>query len=207
MTQELQALLERINQEGVSQAQAEKERIIGEAQKEAEKILEKARSEAEKTTEEARKEAELLVRKGEESLRQAERDILLSLGEKLRERMQATVKACLAADASPEEFGRVIAEFVQRQLQEQDISEAEVEIPEKDQRILTEHIFNALGQELQDNTVLTPLPSMESGFRLRFDQGDVIYDFSDQALTEALTSFLGPRLLRIFESASENPES
>ncbi len=201
MTEELQSLLERINQDGVGKAEAERERIVGEAEQEAEKIINNARSEAEKVIENARNEADLLVRKGEESLRQASRDTLLSLREQLQKRLSAVVKACLAADSDPEAFTRILTETIAKQLKDNTISEVEIEIPDKDRQIMNDHIFNALGKDLQEHTTLTPLPTIESGFRLRFNDSDVIYDFSDAALTDTITAFLGPRLARIIESA------
>ncbi len=206
MTEELQSLLERINQDGVGKAEAERERIVGEAEKEAEKIVNNARSEAEKIIENARDEADLLVRKGEESLRQAGRDTLLSLREQLQKRLAAVVKVCLAADSDPEAFARTLTETIAEQLKDNTISEVEVEISEKDQKVMNDHIFNALGRDLQKHTTLTPLPTIESGFRLRFNDSDVIYDFSDTALTDTLTTFLGPRLARIIESSGTEKE-
>ncbi len=207
MTQELQALLERINQDGVEKAEAERQRIVDDAKAEAEKTVENARREAEKIVGQARDEAELLIRKGEESLRQAGRDLLLSLREQLQARLAAVVKACVNADSDPKSFAEAIAKAVGRQLGEESVSDLEVMVPEKDRDAMEKHILAALDKDLRKNVTITPLPELESGFRLRFDKDDVLYDFSDTALADSLMLFLGSRLAEILASAENGDGS
>lgn len=207
MTEELQALLERINEDGVNKAQAESEKIITESKKNAEQIEKQAQENAEKIKKDANQEADLLLRKGEDSLRQASRDIILSLREQLQERMAAVVKNCLASDTDPKAFAGVIVDTVGKQIGEGTISNLEVEIPEKDNKAITDHILGNLGNDLQKNTEITPRKEIESGFRLRFDNQDVVYDFSDQALADVILGFLGPKLAEIISSSPDKDSS
>ena len=95
MTEELQALLDRINEKGIEEADKEKERIIEEANAKARQIVEDAKTEANRIVEEAQKEAQLSEDKGREQLKQAARDIMLSLRETLQTSMTKVMKECL----------------------------------------------------------------------------------------------------------------
>ncbi len=203
MTQELEALLEKIKEDGVDKARAEGDKIVKEARAKAETIVEDARSKAEKIVSEAEEEAGLLVRKGEESLRQSGRNIMLSMRQQLQERMVAVVRACLRADTDAKAFAQAIANAVAQQLKGKEGGDLEVLVSRQDGKAMREHLLAALGKDLKKEPAITPTEHIESGFQLRFEKDDVLYDFSDRALAETLADFLSPRLNEILAKSSE----
>ena len=86
MADDLQALLNKINEEGLKKAEQTKADIIAKAQAEAKGIIKKAQEEADDCRAKAQADSQILVQKGEEALRQAARDMMLSLRQQLHPR-------------------------------------------------------------------------------------------------------------------------
>ena len=201
MSEELQALLERINQDGVEKAEAQRERIVAEAKKTAEKTVADAKAQAEKIVADAQKEAELLRQKGEEALKQAARDTVLSLDERLKARMSAVVQAAVAEDADTEGFANALTKWVAAELESDDAVSIEVGVNKKDAEALRKHILDKLGEDFKERIEIAPVKRLDAGFVLKFSGSDMVYDFSEDALTEVLCEFLSPRLAQIISES------
>ena len=59
-----------------------------------------------------------------------------------------------------------------------------------------------LGADLRENCHLAPTADIETGFKIVFDGADLVYDFSDEALAEVLSTFLNPKLAAILQGES-----
>lgn len=79
MSEDLQSILEKINRDGIEKARAEAERILADARKEAEDLKKASAEACERKVAEATQQAEDLVTRGRETLRQAARDVVLSV--------------------------------------------------------------------------------------------------------------------------------
>ena len=79
MSEDLQSILEKINRDGIEKARAEAERILADARKEAEDLKKAAAEACERKVAESTQQAEDLVTRGRETLRQAARDVVLSV--------------------------------------------------------------------------------------------------------------------------------
>jgi V/A-type H+-transporting ATPase subunit E len=204
MAEELQALLERINKQGVEKAEAEAEKIISHARKTAETTVKNARDEAAEIIAAAKADAELLTEKGRKSLAQAARDTLLSLRAVLQARMHSLVQACAGEAISGKALAEIIAELVGQYASATDKDEHfNIQISAKEKADVEKYLLSALGADLQKRSTVTPVPHLEGGFRLDFSGKDVIYDFSDAALAEVLCEFVNPRLAEIIGSVVE----
>lgn len=205
MAEELQALLDRINEQGIQKADAEREQRLEQAQEEAQKIITDARKEAEDIVSEAQEQAELLTEKGRASLRQAARDTVLSLRERLQERMAAVAERAVAEDLHPEALADFIASMIQQQTPEgTEASDIEAQVPKDKAEEIRKHLMRRLGDDLREKCEITPLPEMGGGFRLSLQEGAVYYDFSDKALADVLCTFLNPALAEIIKPALAN---
>ena len=51
-----------------------------------------------------------------------------------------------------------------------------------------------LSDNLKERCEFSPAPTVASGFKLAFKNNDVLYDFTDQALADAVASYVGPRI-------------
>lgn len=198
MADELQALLDRINAEGLKKADAECDRLLTEARAQSARLVEDAHAEAERIAAAAREEAGLSLDKGRESLRQAARDVLLSLREQLEQRVRAVAKAGVAEAVNAEALADILADLIQIYMaKEGRFERVEVVLPEDKTADVQRMLHAMLGAELREQCELKPAPDLAGGFRLVFDGQDIVYDFSDEALAEALAAFLHPRLAEI----------
>lgn len=195
MAEQLQALLDRINRQGIEQAEQEKARIVSEAEVEAEGLIREAREKAEKLVSDAEKEANLLVRKGKESLEQAARKVLLSLREELGKRMSAVTRECLAGELSGDRLAKAVETAAKAYMTEGGRAKSvNVLVPAADREAIADHVFAALADDFEKKPEISPCPDISAGFRLVFDGSDAQYDFSDEALMEVFARFLNPRL-------------
>ena len=108
MADDLQALLNKINEEGLKKAEQTKADIIAKAQAEAKGIIKKAQEEADDCRAKAQADSQILVQKGEEALRQAARDMMLSLRQQLQSRVKAAVLQLMDATLDAQQMPNVI---------------------------------------------------------------------------------------------------
>lgn len=198
MADELQALLERISEEELKKADSEKEKIISQAKEEADEIIRQAKAVAQKTLDKATHDAEMQRQKGEESLRQASRDVLINLEKQLKSRVQqaaeelvkSTMNPALVADA----IQKLITEFASRNGDTDDIK---VLLNPEDLSAVEDALKATLAENLKANCTLSPSNTISGGFRLKFEESGIIYDFTDKSLADTLAEGLGPKLASI----------
>lgn len=201
MADELQALLDRIDEEGLKKAEAKQTALLTQAQKEAEAILTEAREQATKIVSEASREAELLEQKSEQALRQAARDLLLGVRSELAERVEQAVAGLLKESLDVQGVATIIVQLCTSFLSSQGEQEnLEVLLNAEQFAALESAVKAKLAKELQGRCILTPSKSIVSGFKLVFSGNDVMYDFSEQALAEAIAEHLSPRIAGIITS-------
>ncbi len=201
MADELQALLDRIHEEGVKKAESEAARILDEARAKAGALVEAAREESRRALEAAQRDSAALVSKGEETLRQAARDVLLSLREQLQDRLRDVAKACVAREVSGQSLAALVGAGIERLASAEDGGDIHVLVAEKDREAVSQCLMARLGEDLRARTYLSPLPGMEGGFKLRFEASSVMYDFSDEALADALSALVSPRLAELIKAS------
>jgi V/A-type H+-transporting ATPase subunit E len=194
MADELQGLLNRIRKEGLEQAAGEKEDILRQAKAEAKATIDQAKSEAERLVAAARQEAKLLREKGEQSLKQAARDVLLSLRDQLENRVVEVARSLAGEACSPATVAEIVATLASSYLEAEQEGRLELQIPPAQAEALRAALAARLGQDLAERCDLAPVPGLGAGFRLVFSGQDIAYDFSDASLAETMASFLTPRL-------------
>jgi len=198
MADELQALLDRITTEGLKKAEDERRALLEKANGEAQRLLSEARAEAAAITAAAQREASLLNEKGEQALRQAARDVLLSLRAELEKRVVDIARTATGQALDAQAMAGLIAELVRR-FAESGGRETRVEVLLNPAQAdaLGQALAASLGADLRSRVQLRPVPTLRAGFQIRASGADVAYDFSDEALAEAMASFLSPRLAAI----------
>jgi V/A-type H+-transporting ATPase subunit E len=198
MAEQLQALLDRINEQGIEKAEAEREEILSKARDEAKRIVSEAEEKAAKTVSDAESEADLLVKKGEESLKQAARKVLLSLREELCDRMAAVARECLAGELSGDRLAGAVEVAAKAYMSGGGKADSvEVLVPEEQREVVAKHVLAALADDFRKEPSVSPAPDVSAGFRLVFDGSDAQYDFSDEALLDVFRSFLNPKLAEL----------
>ena len=200
MPEELQSLLEKIQEDGVGKAEAEKERIISEAKTEAEKIIASAEKKAEEIMKKAEEKAARDVERAENSIRQAARDISLALNAELRSRLTNVAKECVGEAMTPELMGEMILKMQENYLSK--FSEApslELILNKKDIEKVEALIKGALLKDLKKTPELSLGNDFGAGIKIGFKGDDLFIDFSDEVIAELICGYVGPKLAAVLE--------
>ena len=199
MAEELQSLLEKINQEGIQKAEAEKARIIAEANAEADAIRAAATKAAAALKAEAEKSNAALAAKTLSSLQQARRDILLQLRSELQARLQAAVGESVAQSLSPEFTARIVKSLCAAFAADPD-GDVTIRCAVKDVSALDAALKQALADSLRKSPTILGTRSIPAGVELSFDGGKSCFDFTSEALSGILDAYLGETVAAIFKA-------
>lgn len=195
MADELQALLDKINDEGIKKAEQQQQAILEQARQEAARIIARAKEQADTLTANAENNAALLTQKGEEALRQAARDILLTLRNELQTRVRQATADLMRQTLDGDRLAAVIAEVITAYVRDRGShDDLQVLVPADRLQTLEAAVKARLEQSLRADGRLAPAPGLAAGFKLAFNGSDVLYDFSDQSLAEAVAAYVGPRI-------------
>jgi len=200
MADDLQGLLDRIEKEGLDKAEAEKRRILEEAKKEADALVAEAKEEAERTVAAARDEADKLRTSGEADLRQAARDVLISLEQEIKGLLTSIVREEVSGALTPERLSEIIYELAVSYAKNSEVKGLEVMANPGQLDTLCSTFQERLGARLKVHPIeLKPVPDIDAGIKVSFNEDAVLHDFSSEAITEMLSAYLNPRILEIIK--------
>ncbi|MDD2702482.1 MAG: V-type ATP synthase subunit E family protein [Candidatus Omnitrophica bacterium] len=198
MTDQIKELIEKINQEGSRAAEENARRIEQEARDKAGIILQKAESQAKKMTEEARDRIDSLQASSQAALKQAGRDLLLSLKQEIFEMLERVMVAQASAALKPDALAAIISELIKEYCRGQDTG-VQVYLKEQDRRVLEEDFLNKLKGELKRGIELRAQDDIQAGFVISFDSGKSHFDFTDKSLAQYLGTHVKPKLAEILK--------
>ncbi|MBN2353410.1 MAG: hypothetical protein JXD23_12620 [Spirochaetales bacterium] len=200
MEAQLQELLDKIQKEGVEEAERKAALIMKDAEDKAAALLEGAKREAEKTTAEAARRASLAETRGKEALKQAARDLLLKLKETIQgmfdQLLKRGLKTALDDHVLAELAGKIVSAW-----KPGEGAPLEFQVSAADAKRLRDHLAAALAAELKKGVAVRPVDSVEAGFRVAEKGGSMAYDFSAAGLAEILQAFVNPLLARLVDEA------
>ncbi|MFP4642964.1 MAG: V-type ATP synthase subunit E [Spirochaetales bacterium] len=205
MDAQLKELIETIKSEGVESAEARAQEIIDQAQSRAEDIVKAAQQEAETTRKQAQSDAEKARQSGEAALKQAARDLVLNVENRITTLFHRVIEREVAGQYKPETVAEAIAAVV-KAWAEQGITDLEVALPEKQMNAVEETLRSALGAELRKGVSLVPSSRVSSGFRVTEQNGNAYYDFTAEGVAEALSEHVSPKLASIIREAANAQE-
>ena len=198
MNEKLDSLIQRIRQEGVDEAQRTSDTMLAEAEEQARRIGQEARLESERILEAAKQEAADLIEKGEQALRQASRDTVLLLRERIVALFESALQKEIAESLDPGLLVKLLESVVGQWRPD---AEIEVLVSETDSEALAGLTRSRLKQMLTTPISIVPSSRVTKGFRIGTKGGDVYYEFTDEALLESLKSVLAPRLRAILDGS------
>ena len=204
MAEELQGLLNRIKEQGISQIQAEKQTLMDKAEQEANQVLEQARQQAAALIKEAEAAAVQTRERGEEALRQAARDLRISVRDALTRELESAVRlevqGALKQDTVALIIDKMITVFEQ---QKGHIDGIEVLLSDADKTGMEAFIAKKFTDRLKAGVNLKPSTAIESGIQIGTKGDNLFVDFTDEALTEMLCEYLNPRISRLVQESME----
>ncbi len=201
---QLEELLQKIKQEGVAPAEKEAARIAADADASQKKIIADAEKEAGEIVARAKAEAAKFEEAGKASLRQASRDLFLSLKDRVGEMIGELVKDETKKAYGPEVLKDVIPAAVKALAAGADESNFEVLVPAAVRDELEKHFHAAFADLLKAGVEIKPCGDIDAGFRIASKDGSAYYDFSAEAVSELLAHHLNDKLSEIVRSAAKD---
>ena len=210
-------LIAKLREEGVAAGRAEAERIVADARAEAAQILDKASGEARSRLETARREADAYRAAGEEALKTAVRDTVLTMKADLMERFSTDVKRLVSQQiGDPEILQKMVLEIAGRARDRADIEDddaLEVVLPEAvigledlrnnpeelGQGRLTKLVLGLTGEMLRKGVTFSASEDATAGIRVKVEDKSVTLDLTDEAVAALLLQHLQPRFRAVLE--------
>lgn len=199
---QLQELLDQIKQDGVEAAQAQADQILGNAKEAAQKILEDAKQRADEMLERARLESERMQQAGEEAIRQAGRNLLISFRESVNREIRALVSERVSAVYSSEAFAALLLRTVEAWAKNPEAESLCVLLSEGDLKDLEESVLGALKERAARGVTLKATDRFDGGFRIALNDDGVYYDYSADAVVQMLTNYLSPKVSKLLKEAN-----
>ncbi|MDD5115577.1 MAG: hypothetical protein PHW98_00720 [Candidatus Omnitrophica bacterium] len=199
MAQEIKDLITKIQKEGVEEAEKQAGQVMAQAELSAEKIVADARAQARKIIEEADSEAGKVRASTDASLRQAGRDLLISLRKEINSMLEGLLKLNVSRVLTAEELTGIIKDLIKAAPLSLG-SQIVISLSLQDKERLEKEFLRQLKEETKKQVVLKSAQEIDSGFIISFDSGKSSFDFSSQALADYISGSLRPELNKILKS-------
>ncbi|WP_298846337.1 hypothetical protein [uncultured Ruegeria sp.] len=209
------ALIDKLRNDGVAAGQAEAEKLRDDAKAEAARILADAKREADEFKKKARTESDNYRSAGEEALNTAMRDAVLTMKAGLTDRFKADVERLVTKEMSdPELLKQMILEVVGRAGEGANLDGVvQVILPAKvatqedikqnaddiQSGQLTKYVLGLTAKMLRENVELHVADNTQEGIRVRAEEQGVVLDLSDKAVASLLMEHLQPRFRAVLE--------
>lgn len=217
VSQGVDELISKLRQEGVDAGAAEAEKMLKAARDKAKAIQREAESKSKQKISEAQKKADALLQGGQEALKTAMRDMVLTLKTELTDVFGTDVRRLVERELSnPELLKTLILEIAGKLSRDANIdkdSNLEFILPEDaldltdlqnspehlENSPLTEFVFGLTRDMLIEGVSFTTSRDVKGGMNVKLEDRDLILDFTEQAVASMLLEHLQPRFRAILE--------
>jgi len=201
MDVKLESLIAKIKQDGIEEAERVSKDIIKKAKAEAEAIIKEAKAKAKTIEEQARTSAAKLESNSQDALKQASRDLILTLKVEMVALFDKILKQKCGEALSPEFMAELITKIADKWKTSGDIA-WEVLVSETDKEKIEKLLIASLKKEAKATLEIKVSKAIDKGFRIGIKGEDLHYDFTDQSIVEALKEFLNPTLSAILDASN-----
>ena len=213
----IDALIQRLKQEGADEGRAEAQKLIADAEARARELLTQAEAKAKQRTDDAAQEADRLKRAGEEALKVAMRDAILELKEGLSSRFAQQVQGVVAKLSTDEGIvKRMILAVASRARGEagiDNVKQLEIVLPRtvvgldelrrnpQDLRdsALSQFALASAADMLRAGVTFTRSSDDAGGIRIVLKDTGVVVDLTDAAVAGVILRHLQPRFRALLE--------
>ena len=197
MAEELQPLLEQIRKEGVDKAEAEAAEILSQAKEQAAKTVREAEEKAKALIAKAEKDAEVYTQRSIATLEQAARDVLITVGQGIENIISEIVTDSVDQALNTEVLGNIMVSMAESCAEQHGETRIELLVSESDQDELVKFFAKKYSDKMVEGLELHVDNEILKGFKVSFADDHVYLDFTQEAIAEALTTFLRPKLAEI----------
>ena len=200
MSENLKDLLEKINQEGIKSAEEKAKAIESRAKLYSEKMLIDAKKLANEVVQKAKIEAEQIKINANLNVKQASRDLLLSLREDIKKIFNKLIADEINKALSSTEIAAILADLIDKYVgQNGQSSDIKVLVKKEDLEKIKNTFISKLKDKIKSGVEFKPSVNINAGFSISFDKGKSYFDFSDEGLLEALGAYLNPELAKLIK--------
>jgi len=198
MPEDLQGLIDRLQREAVDEGERRARAIVVAAERRAAELLQAADAEATRRVAWAERDAATFVERGARELERAGRDLLIAVRQSVERLLTGLLHESLEAELRPELLAELLVAmagaYAGRSGRERRMA---VLVGPDDLDELVRLYARRYRDELVRGVELRLDPSVERGFRVALVDEHVEHDFTIDAIAEALTDHLRPRLAQI----------
>lgn len=198
---QLQELIEQIKKDGVETAETQAAAILNAAKADAEKIIADAQLQANKILTNAKAENERIVKSGEDAIRQAGRNLLISFRESVARQLKALIGENVTAVYSSEVFARLIINVVENWASKPDAEDIAIILNGEDLKSLEEILLAGIKDKMLKGVTLKANDNFDGGFRIAVNNGSAYYDYSAEAVVDMLSNYLSPKVTALLKEA------
>ena len=194
MEMDLNGIITKIKQEGVDEGQKQMEELIQNAKQKAEDLIKEGAKQKETILKNAEMEAEKMRKNAEESIRQASRDVLLGLRQSIISLFDKVMKKEVAASLTKDVLQNMMLKLAENFNKTEKGNQIEVLLNEEEKKELDNVLMDALKNEMKKGITLKAASNIEKGFRIGEKGGTSYYDFTDEAIVEAMKAYLNQKV-------------
>ncbi|WP_170409124.1 hypothetical protein [Ruegeria atlantica] len=215
ITHGVDALIDKLRNDGVAAGKADAEKLRAEAKAEAAKILADAKREADEYQKKARADSDKYRTAGEEALNTAMRDAVLTMKGGLTDRFREDVERLVTKEmADPKLLKQMILEVVGREADGVNLDgKVQIILPAKvatqedikqnaddiQSGKLTKYVLGLTADMLRDQVELQASDDTQNGIRVHAEDQGIVLDLTDKAVASLLMEHLQPRFRAVLE--------
>lgn len=200
MDVQLNELIAKIKSEGVKNAEKEAASIIKQAEKKADEILAAAEKKASAHLAEAKAESSRFEQTARESLKQASRDVLLTLKERIIGLFEAVILQETREALSEKTLEEAIVSMI-KAWKPSELAGLELLLSPEDLAGVEKKLRAALAAEFKKGVGIKPSARVQAGFQIGEKDGAAYYNFTDQGIAEILSDYLNPKIAECVNEA------
>ncbi|AEJ61516.1 V-type ATPase subunit E [Spirochaeta thermophila DSM 6578] len=196
----IQELIESLKRDGVEAGEKRAQEIVRSAEIKAEQIIEKAKEQARSMREEAERAAAQFRQSAEEAIRQAGRDVILSVQREL-ERLFSHVLEEMAKESYS---GKALEEAVVAVVNSWDkdtVGDVVLQLPEDVEEQVLSSLKRRVAEKVAAGLEIRPVKGLDRGFRIQLKDGSAYYDFTAEGIAEVLAAYLNPKVASLLKEA------
>lgn len=199
MTEDLQHLLEKIQKDGIDQAEKTASDILEKARHEAKELVAKAESDAARILEKAKHDAESFAENGSKSLEQAARNTIISTKAGIQDAVESVLSQETANAMDDGTMSEILIKIVDAYCA--DSRASNILVNGKDLDKFKDYILNKVSEKAREGLEVMTDDSISKGFRVVIKDKNLEYDLTDESLREALSKVLRPEIAAIMNKA------
>jgi len=149
----------------------------------------------------AKAENDRVVKSGEDAIRQAGRNLLITFRESVAREVKAIVGETVTAVYSPKSLEQLVVKAVENWSNKPDVEDLSVILTGEDLKAMEDTMLAALKEKLMNGVTLKANDNFDGGFRIAVNNGSAYYDYSAEAVVDMLSNYLSPKVTALLKEA------